>query len=184
MGDDDPSRHGAAGQLIGRDQDLGFIRSFVDRAAAGGGALLLSGDPGIGKTVLLDAAAAHATAAGTQVLRVDGAEFEAGMSFAGLNQLLYPLFDGIGQLSPVHGRALSIAVGLNDGPGSSPRTGWGRRASSSAAACPDMSFGRLTMRRRRPCWPIVSLPWRRGCGSACWPRRKAARWPCWSCRWR
>lgn len=52
------------GSLIGRDDDLEFITVFVDRAAVSGGALLLSGEAGVGKTVLLDVAAAHAGAAG------------------------------------------------------------------------------------------------------------------------
>ena len=48
------------GSLIERDDDLEYITAFVDQAAGSGGALLLSGKAGVGKTVLLDAAAAHA----------------------------------------------------------------------------------------------------------------------------
>jgi hypothetical protein len=109
-------RQGPADPLIGRNEELGFVRSFVDQAADRGGALLLSGDAGVGKTVLLDAAAAYATAAGTRVLRAAGAEFEAGVSFAGLNQVLHPLFEGLQRLGVMHRRALSVAVGLDDGP--------------------------------------------------------------------
>ncbi len=87
----------------------------MDQSAAQGGALLLSGEAGVGKSVLLDAAAAHATAAGTRVLRAAGAEFEAGMSFAELNQVLYPLLDGLQQLNTLHGQALRVALGLSDG---------------------------------------------------------------------
>ena len=76
--------------LIGRNDDREYLTAFADRAAVSGGALLLSGEPGVGKTVLLDAAA-HAAATGTRVLRAVGAEFESAVSFAGLNQLLYPL---------------------------------------------------------------------------------------------
>lgn len=46
----------APGPLIGRDDDLEYITAFADRAAVSGGALLLSGEAGVGKTVLLDAA--------------------------------------------------------------------------------------------------------------------------------
>jgi DNA-binding CsgD family transcriptional regulator len=106
---------GSAEPLIGRDRDVGFLRAFVDQSAVGGGALLLSGDPGVGKTVLLDAAATHATAAGTRVMRAAGAEFEADLSFAALNQVLYPLLDGLPQLSALQGKALSVALGLSDG---------------------------------------------------------------------
>jgi DNA replication protein DnaC len=81
----------APGSLIGRDDDLEYITAFVDQAAGSGSALLLSGEAGVGKTVLLDAAAAHAETAGSRVLRAAGAEFEGAVSFAGLNQLLRPL---------------------------------------------------------------------------------------------
>jgi predicted ATPase len=194
---------GSTERLFGRDQDLEFLRSFVDQAAVGSGALLLSGEAGVGKTVLLDAVAAHATAAGMRVLRAAGAEFEADLSFAALNQVLYPLLDGLQQLSALHGRALRVALGLSDGSpadqlvvsnaalalllqaaatrpvlvmvddlpwvdrasavvlgfvapadlpaagsGSWPPTGQGRRASSNAAACQDMSCSRwMTMPR-------------------------------------
>jgi hypothetical protein len=39
-------------QLMGPDEDLEVLCSFVDRAATGGGSLLLSGDAGVGKTAL------------------------------------------------------------------------------------------------------------------------------------
>jgi AAA ATPase domain len=65
------SGHGAVA-LVGRGPELELIGSFLDRAAAEAGALLLNGDPGVGKTMLLDAAAAAAEAAGSRVLRVAG----------------------------------------------------------------------------------------------------------------
>ena len=70
-------------QLIGRDLDVEFVRGFVDDAAVRGGALLVSGDAGVGKTALLDVAALHAEAAGTRVVRAVGAEFEAELAFRG-----------------------------------------------------------------------------------------------------
>ena len=65
-----------------------------------GGALLLSGEPGVGKSALLDAAEETAAAAGIRVLRAAGAEFED-VSFCGLNQLLLPLRGDLGRLDGV-----------------------------------------------------------------------------------
>ena len=42
--------------LVGRDQELRLIASFLERAAGGGGTLLFTGEPGVGKTALLNAA--------------------------------------------------------------------------------------------------------------------------------
>jgi hypothetical protein len=105
--------------VIGRDTDLEFIGSFLDRVAIEGGALLVSGDAGMGKTLLLEIAAARAAAAGTKVLFAVGAEFEADVSFAGLNQVLRPLFGELQGLDSAHCQALTVALGLDDGPPSS-----------------------------------------------------------------
>src|SRR5215467_7977251 len=64
----------AASELFGRDGELGLIEAFIAETAVGGGALLLLGEPGAGKTVLLDAAAT--IAAGLRVVRAAGVEFE------------------------------------------------------------------------------------------------------------
>ena len=102
--------------LFGRDRDLEVLHDFIDQASADGGALLLSGAPGVGKTVVLDAAATHATETGVHVLRAAGAEFEANLSFAGLNQVLRPLFENIEGLSSAQREALEVALGFGDGP--------------------------------------------------------------------
>ena len=100
--------------LVGRDRDLEVIRAFVDEAPARGQALLLSGDPGVGKSALLDAAEELAAAAGVRVLRVAGAQFEDA-SFSGLNQLLLPLRADIDRLGCLQRNALNVALGLADG---------------------------------------------------------------------
>ncbi|WP_405534769.1 LuxR C-terminal-related transcriptional regulator [Streptomyces sp. NBC_00075] len=106
---------GAAGQLIGRERDLELVRGFVVGAMHSGGALLLSGEAGVGKTVLLDAAATQAHDLGSRVVRAAGVEFESTVSFAGLHQVLRPLLAGLERLTDPYRGALSVALGLADG---------------------------------------------------------------------
>ncbi|MEU1628484.1 AAA family ATPase [Streptomyces sp. NPDC020096] len=107
-----------AGGLVGRSEDVALINSFLVESAIGkgGGALLLTGEPGVGKTVLLDCAAEAARAAGTQVLRGAGVEFEADVTYAGLHQILLPLDGEFGLLIPRHRTVLSAALGLGASP--------------------------------------------------------------------
>jgi DNA-binding CsgD family transcriptional regulator len=100
---------------IGRGDDLAAIDVFLDQVAAGGGVLLLSGEPGVGKTVMLEAAAEAAAASGMRVLRASGAEFEADLGFSGLHQICLPLQDELGQLDPADRDALSVVLGLSVG---------------------------------------------------------------------
>lgn len=102
--------------LIGRDRDLAFVRHHLTGSAVHGAALLLSGEAGIGKSALLDAVADGARSDGTRVLRAGGVEFETDVGYAGLNQLLVPLFDSFDLLEPGHRDALRGAVGIGGGP--------------------------------------------------------------------
>ena len=86
------------------------------QAGAEGEGLLVTGEPGVGKSALLDAAAEAASAAGARILRATGVEFEASVSFSALNQLLIPLSGKIERLAQAHRDALSIALGLGGGP--------------------------------------------------------------------
>jgi DNA-binding CsgD family transcriptional regulator len=105
----------AAESLFGRRLELALIQSFLDGATVSGGALLLLGEPGVGKTALLNAAAEAAMAAETQVVRAAGVEFEADVGFSGLNQALFPISCELDQLSAPQRHALSVALGLCDG---------------------------------------------------------------------
>jgi predicted ATP-dependent serine protease len=62
---------------VGRDAELAAVRVFLARAGTGGAVLLVRGEPGVGKTLLLDAAADMASAADVRVLSAAGVEFEA-----------------------------------------------------------------------------------------------------------
>ena len=103
-------------ELIGRADELNMIWSFVGEVRAGGATLVLSGEPGMGKTVMLDAAAAASCATGLGVLRAVGAEFETNLSFSSLNQLLSPLRSEMAGLPAEYQDALRVALGFGTGP--------------------------------------------------------------------
>lgn len=100
-----------AAALTGRDGDLDVVRTFLDDASVSGAGLLLTGEPGVGKTALLKAAHDAAMAAGIRVLRAAGVEFEADVSFSGLNQVLLPLGQELAELSATYQDTLKVALG-------------------------------------------------------------------------
>jgi DNA-binding CsgD family transcriptional regulator len=123
VNDNDAPPHGErggdsrdAGQLVGRESVMERIRAFLAAARAHGEALLVTGEPGVGKTVLLDTASEAAAALGMRILRAAGVQFEAGTSFSGLNQVLLPLLGALPQLPAAHRNALNIALGFGNGP--------------------------------------------------------------------
>jgi DNA-binding CsgD family transcriptional regulator len=78
--------------LVERDGELGVIAELLADASAGdGGALLITGVPGIGKTALLDRAAALASATGVRVLSARAGELEQELAFAVARQLFEPV---------------------------------------------------------------------------------------------
>jgi len=105
-----------AGVLVGRSDELALVSAFAERARTGGEALLLFGEPGVGKTVLLDSAAEAAAVADTWVLRAAGVEFEADLTYSALHQVLLPLLGEFAQLSAAHRDALNVALGYGEGP--------------------------------------------------------------------
>ncbi|MCL6670112.1 AAA family ATPase [Streptomyces panaciradicis] len=100
---------------MGRTSELNALRAVLAGAEHEGTALLLQGDPGVGKTVLLDAVAARARADGLRLLRLVGVESEQALAFSALHQLLYPLFDHLGKLPSFQSRALEQALSLREG---------------------------------------------------------------------
>lgn len=75
--------------FYGREAELETIEASV-RGDATDEPLLFSGEPGVGKTALLDAAADLAARYGVLVLRTTALEYEAEVAFGALSQLLYP----------------------------------------------------------------------------------------------
>ena len=103
-------------RLSGRDRELATLDSFLGAAAQGGATLLLAGEPGVGKTALLRAAAEMASAAGVRVIRSAGVEYETDVSFAGLHQIVDPLADELRHLPRSSRVALEVALGIGSGP--------------------------------------------------------------------
>ena len=101
--------------LPGRSADLTAIRQFVESAAVVGGALLLIGQAGVGKSVLLDAAADHAAATGARILRTSGTDLPGSVDYAAVDRLLTPLYEDIGKLPEHQREALRITLGLAGG---------------------------------------------------------------------
>lgn len=96
--------------LYGRDQEQRELDRILEEARGGNGsALVLWGDPGIGKTALLDRATA--AAADFTVLGCRGSRMESNLAFAALHGLLWPLADRIGTLPPPQADALRGALG-------------------------------------------------------------------------
>jgi hypothetical protein len=73
---------------------------------------LVTGEAGMGKTVLLEDAAGRARSMGTRVLGVTGRESESKLAFAGLHQLLRPVLSGAADLPGRQAQALLSALGL------------------------------------------------------------------------
>ncbi len=100
--------------LIGRESERGIISPLLAGARVGeSGVLILTGEAGIGKTALLDWAAANV--GGMQVLRATGIEAEQEVPFGGLLQLLRPVFDLLESLPGPQADALSAALALRAG---------------------------------------------------------------------
>ena len=97
--------------LVGREAELDRIEALLDAARSGrGGALIVRGEPGIGKTALL---AAGAERAGEMLTaRASGVESEARLPFAALSELCAPMLDRLGDLPEPQAAAISAALAL------------------------------------------------------------------------
>jgi DNA-binding CsgD family transcriptional regulator len=108
------ARERAAG-LTDRRAERGVLDRLVEAVQAGESRVLVAvGDPGVGKTVLLEYLAGRA--ARCQVARVAGVQSEMELAFAGLHQLCAPMLGRAGQLPVPQRDALRIAFGLAAGP--------------------------------------------------------------------
>jgi DNA-binding CsgD family transcriptional regulator len=98
--------------IIGREAGLAWLRGLVEPVPRAGRVVLVTGDAGMGKTVLLADTAGRARSAGMRVLSVTGRESESKLAFAGLHQLLRPVLSGAADLPGRQAQALLSALGL------------------------------------------------------------------------
>ena len=97
--------------VIGRDQELRVIESFLAAVGQGPRALVLAGEAGIGKTVLWEAGVVEAERRFGRVLAHRSVESEASLSFAGLSDVLEGVVEEVASsLLPPRRRALEVAL--------------------------------------------------------------------------
>jgi DNA-binding CsgD family transcriptional regulator len=101
-------------QLRGRHSECGLLDRLIDAVRAGESrALALRGEPGVGKTALLDYLVDHAS--GCVVARAAGVQSEMELAFSGVHQLCAPMLDHLARLPVPQRDALRVALGLTAG---------------------------------------------------------------------
>ena len=106
---------GRAAQLQGRRSECAVLDQLIEAVRAGESrALVVRGEPGMGKTALLDYLAGHAP--GCRVVRAAGVQSEMELAFAGLHQLCAPMLDRLDRLPGPQRDALRTAFGISAGP--------------------------------------------------------------------
>src|SRR5690348_1310503 len=102
----------AGPELIERELESAVLDALVDGLRNGGGAVVVRGEAGIGKSALLQRVRRRAVARGARSLATVGVESEAELAFAGLDQLLRPVVGALAQLPPSQRQTLEAALGL------------------------------------------------------------------------
>jgi DNA-binding CsgD family transcriptional regulator len=108
------SSNAGASSLLGRDRELARLLTLVNRARDGrSGALVLSGEAGVGKTALLDRVVELA-GPNVRVVRTVASESEMELTYAGLQLMCGPLMTASVPLPEPQRGALETAFGLRD----------------------------------------------------------------------
>ncbi|MER6969959.1 AAA family ATPase [Nocardioides sp. NPDC000445] len=100
---------------MGRVEEFALVADILAsaRAGRGGGALFVTGEPGMGKTAVLERVSAEAK---MRVLRLAGSAMETDLEFAGLHTLLRGMEGHVGRLAEVQAAALSSIGGTESRP--------------------------------------------------------------------
>src|SRR3982075_3382360 len=109
------SRRGRVAALKGRRSERDVLDRLIEAVRAGESrTLVVRGEPGVGKTALLEYLVEHAS--GGRAVRAAGVQSEMELAFAGLHQLLAPMLDGLERLPVPQRDALRTAFGISPGP--------------------------------------------------------------------
>jgi DNA-binding CsgD family transcriptional regulator/tetratricopeptide (TPR) repeat protein len=107
---------GGAAVLTDRLSERAELDRLVDTVRGGeSGVLVVHGDPGVGKTMLLDHLAGRASGSGCRVARAAGVQSEMELAFAGLHQLCAPMLNRAERLPEPQRDALQTAFGIAAG---------------------------------------------------------------------
>lgn len=102
--------------LLGREAEMRILAQTLDNIGERGAALLIRGDPGVGKSSILAAAKRLAIEKHLSILSVTGVQSETNLPFAGLLELVRPALDRIGGLPEAQQNSLRAAFGLAERP--------------------------------------------------------------------
>src|SRR5690349_22593175 len=106
-------RQGRPTGMTDRHAECSALDRLVDAVRAGKSrALVVRGDPGVGKTVLLEYLAGQASGAGCRVARTVGVQSEMELAFAALHQLCAPMLDHLERIPVPQHDALRTALGV------------------------------------------------------------------------
>jgi DNA-binding CsgD family transcriptional regulator len=107
--------HEVRNVLVGRATECAALAALLERARAGeSGVLVVRGEPGIGKTALLEAAIEQARELEMGLLRARGVESEAELAFAGLAELLGPVIELRTQIPELQAAGVASALGVGE----------------------------------------------------------------------
>lgn len=100
--------------LYGRDAELALVKGLIANVRERGAALMIGGEPGLGKSALLDAARNLATSHGLRVLYLCGVMSETHLPFGALQQAMSPILGEVDTLPGRQRAALQVVFGLSD----------------------------------------------------------------------
>ena len=109
-----------AGAMVGREHERHLLGGLVESLNVGGGAVVIHGEPGMGKTSLLGFVADCAKRSDARVLTARGIESEAVLPFAAITDLLWPLQEHFATLPAIQREALEVCLALSAGPPRGP----------------------------------------------------------------